>query len=386
MAKKKTKLTARKEGKSQAVPGSKSKSSNLSKEAAEKFTERLAAWGQEHGRKNLPWQTKNPYQVWISEIMLQQTQVETVKSYFERFLLRFPDLAALARADEEAVLAAWAGLGYYRRAKFLRAAAQQAMGRWGALPTTAKELATLPGIGRSTAAAIASICHQEPVAIMDGNVQRVLARFCGITDPINVSAEQKRLWGIAELLVPKKNPGAHTQNMMDLGALICVPRAPKCDTCPQKEHCVARRKGLQNVIPKKEKKAKARRVEMEQWRVAHDDRRVMLMKNESESGVWQSLWVFPAFTVEDIARSKSEIKDLGELSHAFSHYDLKARVWSCSMDAEELDEIADRMGATPLSWTEAKATGIPTPVRKVIELIEQGKTIEKTPTKKRSKK
>src|SRR5215212_5496516 len=216
------------------------------------FTADLLNWYDAHAA-DLPFRrTHDPYRIWLSEIMLQQTQVTTVIPYFERFLARFPTVESLAAAPLDDVLKLWEGLGYYSRARNLHRAAQHIVTDHGAhFPTTAIELQALPGIGRYTAGAIASIAYNEPVAVLDGNVMRVLTRLYDIADDIAAPATQKRLWTLAESLVPPDHPGNFNQAMMELGRTICKPRQPLCAACPVSAHCLAFQRGVQSERPVK---------------------------------------------------------------------------------------------------------------------------------------
>jgi A/G-specific DNA-adenine glycosylase (EC 3.2.2.-) len=204
-----------------------------------RFASRLVAWQRSHGRHDLPWQAStDPYRVWLSEIMLQQTQVSVVLSYYPRFLQRFPHVQALAEASEDAVLAQWSGLGYYRRARNLHRCAQQVCSEHGGhFPHTAKELQQLAGIGRSTAAAIAAFCFGERAAILDGNVKRVLSRAFVLPASVSAAAETRALWSLAESLLPEQAIQTYTQGLMDLGATLCKPRKPACAQCPFASDC-----------------------------------------------------------------------------------------------------------------------------------------------------
>jgi A/G-specific adenine glycosylase len=217
---------------------------------------RVVAWQRSHGRHALPWQrTRDPYRVWLSEIMLQQTQVATVLGYYERFLTRFPDVAALAAAPVDDVLAAWSGLGYYSRARNLHCCAQAVVdAHGGRFPTSSRELATLPGIGRSTAAAIAAFCFGERAAILDGNVKRVLTRVLAFADDIASMAAERALWAHAERLLPEHDIESYTQGLMDLGATICSTRRPSCILCPLNDVCAARIEGDPERYPVKTRK------------------------------------------------------------------------------------------------------------------------------------
>ena len=215
------------------------------------FAPALVAWHQRHGRHDLPWQRDpTPYRVWVSEIMLQQTQVATVIGYFDRFMARFPDLRTLAAAPLDEVLHLWSGLGYYSRARNLHRTAQLVAADCdGELPADAAALATLPGIGRSTAAAIRALSAGERAVILDGNVRRVLARVFSVTGFTTQRAVEKRLWDLAEACTPRLDVAAYTQAIMDLGATICVRRRPLCAVCPLAAACGARRNGQQHEIP-----------------------------------------------------------------------------------------------------------------------------------------
>ncbi|MDN5924371.1 MAG: A/G-specific adenine glycosylase, partial [Xanthomonadales bacterium] len=214
---------------------------------------RLLTWHRHHGRHDLPWQQpRSAYRTWVAEIMLQQTQVQTVVPYFQRFMARFPDLPSLAAADEDDVLALWSGLGYYRRARFLHTAARICVGQYaGELPRTLEALMALPGIGRSTAGAILAQAHGQRCAILDGNVKRVLTRHAGVHGWPGDAAVEKRLWLLAEQNTPTRKVVDYTQAIMDLGATVCTRTQPRCDVCPLHEDCVAKRDGLTDTLPQR---------------------------------------------------------------------------------------------------------------------------------------
>ncbi|HEY0202156.1 MAG TPA: A/G-specific adenine glycosylase, partial [Burkholderiaceae bacterium] len=241
------------------------------------LAQRVVRWQQAHGRHDLPWQnTRDPYRVWLSEIMLQQTQVATVRDYFARFVARFPDVRALAAADADQVLALWSGLGYYSRARNLHRCAQQVVEQHGGeFPRTAEQLQALPGIGRSTAAAIAAFCFGERVAILDANVKRVLTRVLGYGADLAVAANERALWALATDLLPHTGLAhampRYTQGLMDLGASLCVPRKPACLLCPLQEPCVAQQQGKPERYPVRTRKLHR---STESWwlLLAHDGR------------------------------------------------------------------------------------------------------------------
>lgn len=269
------------------------------------FATRVVAWQATHGRSELPWQnTRDPYRVWLSEVMLQQTQVVTVLGYFARFLGRFPDVAALAAGSEDEVLGLWSGLGYYSRARNMHRCAQDVVTRFGGVfPRTAAELATLPGIGRSTAAAIAAFCFGERVAILDGNVKRVLTRVLGFAGDMSSAAQERALWHIAGQLLPPEGDHAaisrYTQGVMDLGATVCLPRRPACILCPIVDVCAARLEGDPERYPVKTRKLK--RGAQSLWMLeARDSAGNIWLEKRPASGVWAGLHAPPMFDSRDL--------------------------------------------------------------------------------------
>jgi A/G-specific adenine glycosylase len=291
----------------------------------------LLEWHAREGRHDLPWQrARTPYRVWVSEIMLQQTQVATVIPYYERFLQRFPDLAALAAAPLDEVLHLWSGLGYYARARNLHRAAQQILAaHGGAFPLTFSEIAALPGIGRSTAGAILALAHGERFPILDGNARRVLARCFGIAGTANDREGARRLWELAERCTPHERIANYTQALMDLGATVCVRRKPLCVRCPLAADCVARRSGRQHELPSPRRSLRraARRVFMV---VALDVTGRVLLERRPASGVWGGLWCLPEFSTASAAgafirnslAAPGVAQPLAVLEHAFTHFDL----------------------------------------------------------------
>jgi A/G-specific adenine glycosylase len=261
------------------------------------FFDQLVVWQRQHGRHGLPWQgTRDPYRVWLSEVMLQQTQVSTVLGYYPQFLARFPDVQALAAAPVDEVLALWSGLGYYSRARNLHRCAQAVVAQGGVFPQSAQALQALPGIGPSTAAAIAAFCFGERVSILDGNVKRVLARLLGFSGDMADARQVQALWGLAQGLVPgDATPdamAAYTQGLMDLGAGLCARRRPQCLLCPAQAMCVAHREGLTDTLPMKSRRV-ARRSEhwwLLVWR--RSDGAVWLEQRPSQ-GIWSGLHAFP---------------------------------------------------------------------------------------------
>jgi len=290
------------------------------------FAEILIAWQRQHGRHALPWQnTKDPYRVWLSEIMLQQTQVTTVLGYYQRFLERFPTVIDLAAASLDEVLALWAGLGYYSRARNLHACAQAvAVQHGGAFPRAAAQLQELPGIGRSTAAAVAAFCFSERVAILDGNVKRVLTRLLAFDGDMASSAEEKRLWQHATALLPVKGIESYTQGVMDLGSSICTARSPQCLLCPVSELCAGRAEGEPAKYPIKTRKLKRGR--RENWWLWLEHEGQVLLQQRPATGVWAGLWSLPMFEDEQALNGAASqlgaaLEVMPRIDHALTHFD-----------------------------------------------------------------
>jgi A/G-specific adenine glycosylase len=297
------------------------------------FADRVIRWQQSHGRRDLPWQgTRDAYRIWVSEIMLQQTQVAAVIPFYTRFLQRFPDVAALASSPASDVMAAWAGLGYYSRARNLHRCAQTLVARFeGRFPRTADELADLPGIGRSTAAAIAAFAFSERTAILDGNVKRVLARHFAVEGYPGAAPVERRLWLIAETELPSSGIESYTQGLMDLGATLCVRARPRCGDCPVAVTCVARAQGRIDELPAP-RPAKARPVRHATVVIVRDDRGALLLETRPPVGIWGGLVSLPEFDAEaDDHQLQTAIAEryalqvdlqerLPELRHEFSHY------------------------------------------------------------------
>lgn len=298
------------------------------------FQQRLLAWFDQHGRKTLPWQqNKTPYRVWVSEIMLQQTQVKTAIPYFQRFMTRFPTLNTLANASDNDVLHAWAGLGYYSRARNLHRAANMVIADYrGRFPNELETLQTLPGIGPSTAGAILAIAFEKQATILDGNVKRVLTRLHGIDAPINQRKTEDMLWELAVRYTPKKRIADYTQAIMDLGATFCTRSQPQCETCPFKKVCVAHLENLTEQIPHKTK-AKKLPVKQATFLILKHGDQVFVQKRPSP-GIWGGLYSFPElpdtteiqavkqFCQQQWQQAISKHHTLPLLRHTFSHYHL----------------------------------------------------------------
>jgi A/G-specific adenine glycosylase len=345
----------------------------------ESFAERVTGWQRSHGRADLPWQgTRDPYRIWLSEIMLQQTQVATVIPYYERFVARFPTVADLARAADDDVLAAWSGLGYYARARNLHRAARDVMERFDArFPATFDALITLPGIGRSTAGAIAAFSSGERRAILDGNVRRVLARHAGIGgDPASVPVVT-RLWTEAEARMPRGAIEHYTQGMMDLGAAVCVPRNPHCLLCPVSADCVARLEDRIGELPGARRRAQPRRKAIAMLVVV--SRGEVLLEKRPPTGIWGGLWSLPegdiATRPEDtLAREwgleAAEVEPLEPFEHAFTHFTLEVAPWR--IHVRKSTRLAEGKAATWLPLSEIAGAALPSPVRKLLRSISDG--------------
>ena len=289
------------------------------------FARALIAWHERSGRHDLPWQrARTPYRVWVSEIMLQQTQVATVIPYYERFMRRFPDVRSLADAPLDEVLHLWAGLGYYARARNLhRAAARIRDERGGEFPVAFDDVASLPGIGRSTAGAILALSRGERRPILDGNVRRVLARCFGVEGDPSDRRVQQQLWTLSDRETPCIDVGVYTQAVMDLGATICVRHRPACAICPVAESCVARRTLRQHELPAP-RRSRARRLRRAFMVAAVREDGGVYLERRPEHGVWGGLWCLPEFTSEAEASAYwgSGLQALGNVEHAFTHFDL----------------------------------------------------------------
>lgn len=349
--------------------------------ASDGFAPRLLAWFDVNGRHDLPWQhPRTPYRVWLSEVMLQQTQVATVIPYFHRFVEALPDLPALADAPLDRVLALWSGLGYYTRARNLHAAAQSCMQHHGGeLPRDVEALAALPGIGRSTAAAIAAQAWNDRHAILDGNVKRALARFHGIEGWPGASAVEKKLWTFAQRHVedpalPGDRLADYTQAQMDFGATLCTRARPACVICPLQDDCVARIAGRQDELPT------PRPVKVLPQREAvvlalRDAGGRILLQRRGPVGVWASLWSLPQFDDEAAAdgwlASYSPAGDavmwLDEVRHGFSHYHLILRPRLHRIDAPQ--RIADDDSLAWVAPGDLASLGIPAPIRTLLNRL-----------------
>jgi A/G-specific adenine glycosylase len=339
---------------------------------------RLVAWQRQHGRHDLPWQqTRDPYRVWLSEVMLQQTQVSTVLAYYAKFLQRFPTVATLAAAPLDDVLALWSGLGYYSRARNLHACAQAVVAEHGgAFPGNAATLATLPGIGRSTAAAIAAFCFGEQVAILDGNVKRVLTRWLGYEHDLALAAHEKALWTLAQEQVPARGVEAYTQGLMDLGATVCTQRAPACAACPLRADCRALASGQPERFPVKTRKLKrSQRSNVLLW-LAHRD--AVWLTQRPAKGVWAGLWTMPLFDdLDELLALTSEWPGqstvLPAFTHALTHFDWALQpvqhVLPARAPVSRIERVLQERLTAPGQWQDLESlssVGLPAPIRRLL--------------------
>ncbi len=346
-------------------------------DGTDSFSDRVLSWFDSSGRHDLPWQhPREPYRVWLSEIMLQQTQVQTAIPYFERFVRELPTLAALAQADEDRVIALWAGLGYYARARNLHKAARLCVERHGGeLPTDFEALSALPGIGRSTAGAILAQAHGLLFPILDGNVKRVLCRYHGVAGWPGSTTVEKQLWELAQANLPMQRLADYTQAIMDFGATLCTRSDPSCVLCPLQDGCVALREGRIAELPESRpgKPLPERRTLM---LLLRDDGGRVLLTRRPGTGVWAGMWSLPEVTDHDEARlfvarhSDADFEantPLPLIEHTFSHYRLHIAplLWRDATPASRIGDNAQR-------WQPLEAldeVGLPAPVRKLLLAI-----------------
>ncbi|TCM65115.1 A/G-specific DNA-adenine glycosylase [Acinetobacter calcoaceticus] len=338
------------------------------------FSDALLTWFDQHGRHDLPWQVADdPYKVWVSEIMLQQTQVKTVLAYFERFITRFPTVESLGQAHWNEVAPYWAGLGYYARARNLHKAAGL-VAQQGHFPENLAQWIALPGIGPSTGGALMSLGLRQYGVIMDGNVKRVLARFLDIDDDLSKPVHERQLWEIAESFCPEQRNHDYTQAIMDLGATICTPKKPLCLYCPMQQHCLAHQQGTVLELPYKKpkkpvpiKSAKVLLIQSgDQW----------LWQQRENSGLWGGLWCLPIIAEDLEFQQQCQQLDLKvlaqkvEISHSFTHFtwQLQAHVFQIQPDQQE--HIQTELGGLWLSPEQAIGMGLPTAMKKLIAAVE----------------
>lgn len=342
------------------------------------FSSHILRWFKQYGRHNLPWQqNRSPYRVWVSEIMLQQTQVTTVIPYFERFIKRFPTVDSLAKASQDEVLQLWTGLGYYARGRNLHKCAQVVVDQYQShFPSSVEELEALPGIGRSTAGAIISLALNKPATILDGNVKRVLARYHAIPGWPGQKRVADQLWKVAEALTPNEHSSDYTQGMMDLGATVCTRSKPLCEKCPVHKNCQAYKEGTQNQYPgKKPKKTLA--IKTTQFLIIQNKQGSILLEQRPPVGIWGGLWSFPEYAIDDnpleycnknigsVVRKRS----LTPFRHTFSHYHLDIHPLYIQINKVKLKVASDDR----LSWQTKRdwsQLGLAAPVKKLLDKID----------------
>ncbi len=344
----------------------------------ESFSQRLLAWFDDHGRHDLPWQQQTtPYRVWVSEVMLQQTQVATVIPYYQRFMERFANVQALAEGDEDEVLALWSGLGYYSRARNLHRAARLILDQHGGqFPEVFDEVVALPGIGSSTAGAILSIATGQHHPILDGNVKRVLSRFHAVEGWPGKREVEQRLWALASEHTPQQRTADYTQAIMDLGATLCSRSRPACDNCPMRRDCEAHAQGRVGDFPgKKPRRAlPTREVIMP---VVLNGQGEVLLEKRPPSGIWGGLWSLPecddeadfAQWCESLDVDVDSTKALTAFKHTFSHYHLMIQPQRCEV-VEEGNRVADDGAMKWQLLSGLEQLGLPAPVRRILQKVE----------------
>ncbi len=342
-----------------------------------KIATKLLPWYKRHGRKDLPWQqSKDAYSIWISEIMLQQTQVTTVIPYYLRFMTRFPSVKDLGEADVDEVLSLWSGLGYYARARNLHKAAQIIVtDHCGHFPTEFDAVIALPGIGRSTAGAILAFSENQHWPILDGNVKRVLCRFYAIEGYPGRREVENQLWQIADQNTPHDKVADYTQAIMDLGATVCTRKNPQCESCPLQVDCQAYQQGIMNQLPTPKPKKSLPTKEVAMLLILNNKNQLLLEKRPP-AGIWGGLWSLPESDVDDdiedycqdsLALTVSLITKLNVLKHSFSHYHLNINPQVLQIDQ------ATKLKENNLSWfdfDEISQLGLPKPVKSLISQLE----------------
>lgn len=348
--------------------------------SAKQFQRKLLNWFDQHGRKQLPWQqNKTPYRVWVSEIMLQQTQVATVIPYYHTFMETFPDLKSLARASEDDVLRLWAGLGYYSRARNLHRAAKMVVDLYqGIFPSDLAGLQSLPGIGQSTAGAILALAYETRATILDGNVKRVLARFYGIREPVNEKNGEQMLWEFADKLTPSQRVADYTQAMMDMGATLCTRSKPDCERCPFKSDCVAHQNKLSAILPVK-KAAKPLPVKSATFLFIQQKEQIYLEKRP-DKGIWGGLWSVPEIVGEpnqqsiqqlcagELGFKQLDVQHMPAFRHTFTHYHLEIHPVLISVSTKRSKHLEQR----PQIWYNLRhptSVGLPRPIQTILRAL-----------------
>jgi A/G-specific adenine glycosylase len=338
------------------------------------FSRKLIEWQRRHGRHHLPWQAnRDPYRIWVSEIMLQQTQVATVIPYYERFMARFPDVASLAAASEEEVLTCWAGLGYYARGRNLHRAARHVMEQHGgSFPRDFRAIVDLPGIGRSTGAAISAFAFGEHRAILDGNVKRVLTRAFAIDGWGGDRKVEGRLWQLSESLLPTADIETYTQALMDLGATVCMRSKPQCEQCPLAGDCLALKENRVNKLPapRPKKILPERKATLLVIRHGRD----ILLHKRPPVGIWGGLWGLPEgegdsweICLQLTGQAPASTEQLPAFTHSFTHFRLAIQPLMLRLDKRP--QAATDPGSIWMDFAEAVEAAVPRPVKSILEKL-----------------
>lgn len=347
------------------------------------FSRRLLRWYCRHGRKDLPWQhNPTPYRVWVSEVMLQQTQVATVIPYYTRFMQRFPRVTVLADAPQDEVLHHWTGLGYYARARHMHRAAQVIVAKFGGmLPDDIQTLQTLPGIGRSTAAAILALSGGQAHAILDGNVKRVLCRYHAVEDWPGRPEVERRLWVLAQGHTPRDDTAAYTQAVMDLGATVCTRANPRCDACPLNRDCAARLRRAQGRYPAP-RPGRRLPVRSTRFLMLCSPSGEVLLTQRPPAGVWGGLWGFPECAVEESAAqwcehtlqcTVSAVEEWPAFRHTFSHFHLDITPVYARLDGAQSPRVMEGGRCVWYNPRRPDTRGLATPVKRLLD--ELGRTL-----------
>lgn len=343
------------------------------------FSERVLRWYDRHGRKDLPWQReRTPYRVWISEVMLQQTQVATVIPYFERFMARFPTVLALAEAELDAVLYLWSGLGYYARARNLHTAARVVRDAYaGVFPTDFETVQSLPGIGRSTAGAILALACEQRQPILDGNVKRVLARLHAVDGWPGEASVLARLWDFAERYTPQRRVADYTQAMMDLGATLCTRARPRCTQCPLRAACQAHAADAvaRYPTPRPRRDLPVRTTQMLLLRNAEGD---VLLQQRPPQGIWGGLWSFPevevaaevsAWCEQTLGLTAARLEAWPTLRHTFSHFHLDITPWLVQLGGNQAQAVLEGQPTVWYNTRTENVRGLAAPVQRLLERL-----------------
>ncbi|RUO62924.1 A/G-specific DNA-adenine glycosylase [Pseudidiomarina planktonica] len=334
------------------------------------FARRVVSWQASHGRHDLPWQQQpTPYQVLVSEVMLQQTQVSTVIPYYQRWLAQFPDAESLAAATDDEVMALWQGLGYYARARNLKKAASYICTELAhQVPQQPEQLREIPGVGPYTAGAITNFAYNKPAAIVDGNIKRLFCRLFGIHGQLASTPVTKQVWQLAEQLTPATNNRSYAQGLLDLGATICKPRSPLCKQCPLASDCVAFQQDLIHELPTpKVRKSTPTKSGFFLWLMKED--KIYLVRRPKQ-GIWSQLWCLPELSSPQV--DKQVLQEHGTFKHVFSHYKLNAHVYQPSATTNEQQLLSmlgvnEELHGSYVAVSELAAVGLPAPIRSYLE-------------------